>query len=105
MQAGIAKKAFLSTLRPLLSKPTTAQGLVARGFAKTAAGGDSKPGKTGKKVKKGKGKKGGQDEDDGSNLSFDGNAEELDHRQFDKFLNAAREASRYGSCGMHFFDF
>ena len=96
MQVGIARNAFLVTLRPLLSKPTAARGLVARGFAKTAVGADSKPGKTGKKVKKGKGKKGGKEEDDDSNLSFDGNADELDHRQFDKFLNSAREASRYG---------
>lgn len=79
-----------------------------RGLAAVTAPKSGKPAaapaaaKTGnKKAKKGgKGGKSGKAEDiddGGQGVGLEITNEELDHRQFDKFLNAARGASRYSA--------
>lgn len=89
MRRVIAHRSIRAALCPALSNCCPW-----RGFAKATAKAGGKSAKTGSK--KAKGGRPAEVEADNSSL-FESAAGELDHKQFDKFLNAANEASRYSS--------
>lgn len=90
MSVSISRYIFRS-MGPALARSSPASYEISRGFAKAAAAKPMKAqakssNKTGSKKK---GKKGDDDE------TYDVGSDDLDHRQFDKFLFSAQEAARY----------